>query len=87
MMTNDVTSIGHKDFSAAPTKSGPHLEMVMDIDADEEESWINNSSSTIVADLPTNAAPLLLPNLFTCPQAYIFSFLGIHLQIQAIYKS
>ncbi len=33
---DDVTSIGNKDFSAAPTNSGPHLEMVMDIDADEE---------------------------------------------------
>ncbi len=42
----------------------------------DEESWINNSSTMIVADLPTNAAPLLLPNLFTYLQAYIFPFWG-----------
>jgi hypothetical protein len=43
--------------------------MVKDTDGDEE-SCINNSSSMITADLFANAAPLLLPNSFTCPQAF-----------------
>jgi hypothetical protein len=66
---DDVRSTGHKDFTPAPTMSSPHLEMVKDTDGDEE-SCINNSSSMITADLLANAAPLLLPNSFTCPQAF-----------------
>jgi hypothetical protein len=70
---HDVSSIGHKSFSVAPTTtttSSPHLEMVKDTDGDEESYITNSSSSMIIADLPANATRLLLSNSFTCPQAF-----------------
>ncbi|CAK9867770.1 unnamed protein product [Sphagnum jensenii] len=68
---HDVSSTGHKSFSVAPTTmSNPHLEMVKDTDGDEESYITNSSSSIIIGDLPTNATRLLLSNSFTCPQAF-----------------
>jgi hypothetical protein len=68
---HDVSSTGHKSFSVAPTTtSSPDLEMVKDTDGDEESYITNSSSSMIIADLPANATRLLLSNSFTCPQAF-----------------
>jgi hypothetical protein len=68
---HNVSSIGHKSFSVAPTTmSGPHSQMVNDTDGDEKSYITNSSSNMITLDLPTSATRSLLSNSFTCPQAF-----------------
>ncbi|KAH8936382.1 hypothetical protein BDL97_17G081500 [Sphagnum fallax] len=68
---HNVSSIGHKSFSVAPTTmSGPHSQMVNDTDGDEKSYITNSSSNMITLDLPTSATRSLLSNSFKCPQAF-----------------